>query len=224
MTAQSTAARGFESVLQDPEFLSAVCHELRGPLGAIGTWVHVLSSGKAEPEVAAQALLAIERSVRLQAQLVSSLSDLASAAAGTLRLSRSPVNVGALVASLAEALMPQARELGVTLQSESAPGLVVSADADKLQSALAALVDDALRRTARGGRVALHARSGEGRVVLAVERAEPATRPAQPSRAPGLRVVFADAVVSLHGGSLRPGDGSPPGHHVELPVSEEPSP
>lgn len=61
-----------------PDLLRALCHELRGPLGAMGNWVHVLESGKASEEARARAIDALGRDVRAMNELVGRLSNLAS--------------------------------------------------------------------------------------------------------------------------------------------------
>jgi hypothetical protein len=64
------------TVLQDAQFLSALCHDLRGPLGGLSTWIHVLSS-QHDPETRAQALAAMLRSVQSQVVLIDQISELA---------------------------------------------------------------------------------------------------------------------------------------------------
>jgi len=71
----------------DPAFLSAVCHDLRGPLGAIGTWLHVLGSGRADAATQQQALASMQRDVAAQTGLIEQLADLSAILAGTLKLS-----------------------------------------------------------------------------------------------------------------------------------------
>jgi signal transduction histidine kinase len=66
-----------KSVLQDAQFLSTLCHDLRGPLGGLTTWIHVLSSGGERPETQAQALAAMMRSVQTQVALIDQLSEFA---------------------------------------------------------------------------------------------------------------------------------------------------
>lgn len=69
--------------VSDPAFLAAVCHDLRGPLGAIGTWIHVLSSGRADAATQQQALGAMQRDVSAQGRLIERLGVLSSILAGT---------------------------------------------------------------------------------------------------------------------------------------------
>ena len=57
------------------QLLSIVSHELRTPLASMLGWVRVLRQGKVSPERAARALQSIERSGRIQAELIDDLLD-----------------------------------------------------------------------------------------------------------------------------------------------------
>jgi signal transduction histidine kinase len=70
--------------LSDPALLRALCHDLRGPLGAIGTWAHVLRSGQADAATQRRALAAILADVAAQGRLLDQLGDLSSIADGSL--------------------------------------------------------------------------------------------------------------------------------------------
>jgi signal transduction histidine kinase len=83
--------------LSDPAFLAAVGHDLRGPLGAIGTWIHVLASGRADAATQQQALAAMQRDVAQQGRLIAQLTDLASILGGTLTLSIEEVDLAAML-------------------------------------------------------------------------------------------------------------------------------
>lgn len=95
-----TPASELASTLTDPAFLAALCHDLRGPLGAIGTWVHVLRSGRADATRQQQALAAMERDVASQSRLIEQVADLSSILAGTLRPSVEEVDLLSLLGSL----------------------------------------------------------------------------------------------------------------------------
>jgi K+-sensing histidine kinase KdpD len=62
-----------------PEFLAALCHDLRGPLGAMSNWLQVIGSESASPETRARALTLITGDVRAMSALVGQLSDLGAA-------------------------------------------------------------------------------------------------------------------------------------------------
>jgi len=72
-------------MVADPGFLAALCHDLRGPLGAIGTWIHILASGRADPATHERAFAAMKRDVDAQSRLVEQLAHLSTILRGTLR-------------------------------------------------------------------------------------------------------------------------------------------
>lgn len=114
--------------LTEPAFLAAVCHDLRGPLGALGTWVNVLSSGRADAATGQHALAAMQRDVAAQRRLIEQLDDIASILGGTLQLSLEDVE-----------LAPLLRQLGAELQPNgSTPS--VFADPRRLHQLLAILL------------------------------------------------------------------------------------
>jgi signal transduction histidine kinase len=69
-----------------PELLSALCHELRGPLGALGNWVHVLGASEADEKTRARALEGLRDGVRTMGtafDLIAAFTSLQSAAKST---------------------------------------------------------------------------------------------------------------------------------------------
>lgn len=164
-----------------PELLAAVCHDLRGPLGAIGTWLHVLASGQAEPETRAQALAAMARDVRAQGALLEQLGELASLMAGDLSARPGPVELGPLLASVISA------ETHVRL--ESGPGGArVQADPALLARLLSLLVTAAVKRPA------------DAPVSVRVDGAVVEIAAEGPPRLLG--VALARGLAELQGGSL----------------------
>src|SRR5581483_6258008 len=68
------------------ELLSVVSHELRTPLAAMLGWVGVLKQGRLSPERTARALDIMERSGRIQSELIDDLLDVSRVVSGRLRL------------------------------------------------------------------------------------------------------------------------------------------
>ncbi len=173
------ATRELARALADPRFLAAVCHDLRGPLGAIGTWIHVLASGRADAATQQQALAAMQRDVLAQGRLIEQLADLSSILGGTLPLTPEEVE-----------LIPLLTELGAELRGQvEAPKVL--ADPPRLRQLFALL----LPGTGEGTRPALTARVEEpGALWL---------RGLSPRGAPGLvSLTLARAVAEIQGGQL----------------------
>lgn len=112
-----------------PAFLASLGHDLRGPLGAIGTWIHVLGSEKADAATQRQALAAVQSSVAAESHLVDHVSDLASILAGTLRLTVEEVDLGSLL-----------KDLGVECRMPWPSSAKVVADPSRVRQLLAILL------------------------------------------------------------------------------------
>jgi signal transduction histidine kinase len=83
----------------DPSLVASVCHDLRGPLGTIGTWLHVLASGRADEATRSRALEAMGRALREESVLIEQLSALAALPADERAAPGEPTLVAPLVRS-----------------------------------------------------------------------------------------------------------------------------
>src|SRR5262249_60575109 len=72
------------------EFVATVSHELRGPLGSIANWVHLLSSGQVDEAVQRQGLAAIDPGIKAETRLIDDLLDASRIMARKLRLPPRP--------------------------------------------------------------------------------------------------------------------------------------
>jgi len=144
-----------------PEFLASLCHDLRGPAGALGTWVHVLGSGKASPETQARAITAMATDVRVMGGFIEQLSLLGQVAA------RTDANLVTLdlVPLLRSAQSAAAGDTDLRLRTEALePVLEVRGEAETMQQIFALLGARAL--TAAGGeRVVTLRRTGDSAEV-----------------------------------------------------------
>ena len=203
------------------EFLATLSHELRSPIGAVLTWVTLLRTGKVDEARTRHALEAIERNTRLQVQLIEDLLDVSRIISGKLRLDLAPVDLGAIIASAAEAVRGTAVAKGVTLISPPFQTLPpIAADAGRLHQVLWNLLSNAIKFTAKGGRVELQlAQIGstmEIRVADTGRGIDPAFLPyiferfrqadASSTRQEGglgLGLAIVRHLVEMHGGSAR---------------------
>jgi signal transduction histidine kinase len=178
-TPATTLARS----LTDPAFLAAVCHDLRGPLGAIGTWINVLGSGRADATTREQALAAIKRDVSSQGRLIEQLDALSSILGGTLPLRMEEVELAAVL-----------QELGAKLHAD-VPSIRVRADPKRLRQLLAILLPVKQGADAEGHAPVLTA-SQEGPDALLI-------RGSVRKDGPGiLGLTLARALAELQGGRL----------------------
>ena len=133
-----------------------VAHELRTPLHILQGNLEGIQDGvyPASPE---QIDLLLDETRQL-ARLVEDLRLLSLAEAGQLPFEMAPLELADLLAETAAAFDPAAAAAGVELRlaiDPPAAGLVLTADAGRLQQALGNLVSNALRHTPPGGAVTL---------------------------------------------------------------------
>lgn len=154
LSAESSARKQAEDAvrLQD-EFIATVSHELRTPLHSILGWIRLLRMGSVAPDRQERALETIERNARAQAQLIDDLLDFSAIQAGKMRLDVQPLDVRAVVEAAVEIVRPAAEAKQVGLQCTLASGCVVIGDPGRLQQVVWNLVANAVKFTAKHGRV-----------------------------------------------------------------------
>ena len=129
----------------------AVAHDLRTPLGHLRTRLHAFSRGAADGDAAALMLADLDLVLDRFAALLR-ISEL-EAASGVARFA--PIDLAPLLASIADLYTPLAEERGQRLTVASGPRALVDADRELLFEAIGNLVDNAIKFTPPGGRVAL---------------------------------------------------------------------
>jgi signal transduction histidine kinase len=136
------------------EFLALLSHELRTPLHVINNWLWQLKQGKSiPPMILSRALDVIERNTALQSRLVEDLLDVSRAAAGKLSIDSQIVQLGALCASVVELSQPMAAEKSIKLTATLVDNPRVWGDPDRLQQVVSNVVNNAIKFSAKGGRV-----------------------------------------------------------------------
>jgi signal transduction histidine kinase/DNA-binding response OmpR family regulator len=150
--------REAEAEAAKSEFVSLVSHELRTPLTSVKTSLGLLARGAAGAlsegvrDLLAIALRNLDRLIRL----VDDLLDLSRIESGRMAMKLGPVPLDETVARAIDAVAGFAEERRVRLErGESDAGLLVSADADRLQQVVINLLSNAIKFSPEGGRVAL---------------------------------------------------------------------
>jgi signal transduction histidine kinase/ActR/RegA family two-component response regulator len=201
------------------DFLAVLSHELRTPLTAMLGWVRVLRSGRLPADQTARALESIERSTRVQAQLIDDLLDVSRFIAGKLRLETQPLDLVAVVEEGVEALRSKAEARRVTLDVVVAPTGPVLGDPVRLHQVVVNLVDNAVNFTPAGGRVTVRLVETGGQARIAVTDTgagiDPALLPRMFDRflqadssttrghaGLGLGLAIVRHLVELHGGTV----------------------
>lgn len=136
-------------------FLAAMSHELRTPLNAIGGYVQLLEMGIHGPVTAAQseALGKVARSQRHLLRLINEVLNLARIEAGSVTYDVRRVSMREIVDAVLPMVEPQMAERGLSLEVSVPMDLSAQADRDKAEQVLLNLLGNAVKFTARGGRV-----------------------------------------------------------------------
>jgi PAS domain S-box-containing protein len=152
------------------DFLAALSHELRTPLNAIVGWSQLLKQRVVggDPDVVS-GVNAIERNARVQAQLIADLLDVSRVASGKLQIERQWFDPAEEIASAVENVQPAARArdiaVDVTLEGHREPLLW---DPARFQQVVWNLLDNAVKFSPEGGRVAVRLLQTESDLELSV--------------------------------------------------------
>jgi signal transduction histidine kinase/CheY-like chemotaxis protein len=134
------------------EFVAMLGHELRNPLGAITTAIHVLSSQGPAEDTAARLKGIIARQTRHLSHLVDDLLDVSKLVSGKIVLHRQPEDLRD-VAVRALASFQQAGKAAHHVVSVTGAPVRVHGDATRLEQVVTNLLDNAVKFTPGGGRV-----------------------------------------------------------------------
>ncbi|MBO0724176.1 MAG: response regulator [Blastocatellia bacterium] len=136
------------------EFIALVSHELRSPLNAILGWTRILRQGRPDEELYQRATEIIERSARMQSQLIEDLMDTARIVRGKLKLEIHPVNLAPLIEKAMDVVRPAADAKGIALEAAlDREADQITGDSDRLQQVVWNLLSNAVKFTNEGGRV-----------------------------------------------------------------------
>jgi len=140
------------------EFLATVSHELRTPLNAILGWTVALRARK-PPSDLDRGLSIVERNARRQLHLVEDVLDISRISSGKLSLTLGPVNIEDTVSGAIESVLPAAQAKGVTVQADLGAecSIAITADGDRLHQVMWNLLTNAVKFSAKGGKVLVKA-------------------------------------------------------------------
>jgi two-component system sensor histidine kinase SenX3 len=157
-----TEARRIETVRRD--FVANVSHELKTPVGALAVLAETLA-GVADPEIARQLAERIATEATRVGAIVDDLLDLGQIESNPAR--REPVTVGELIDAAVERVEGAAAAAGHALEVTPCSTTLVC-DRRQLVSAIANLLDNALKYSDPGEPVSLVAREIDGWLTIEV--------------------------------------------------------
>jgi len=149
------------------EFFAMLGHELRNPLGAITTALHVIDTGEPGDQRSAQAREIVARQVRHLVRLVDDLLDVTRLATGKITLGRRPVDLAALARRVVTTLAATTPTLRLQVQADGSAW--IEADETRLEQILANLLGNAVKFTPAGGRVTVAVETRDHEATLRVE-------------------------------------------------------
>lgn len=149
------------------EFLVMLAHELRNPLGAIRTALHVIDTGPREDHATTRARGVIARQVGHLSHLIDDLLDVERFASGKIRLDPRPLDMAEAVE---RAVSSFTEDAGLDRRFEiSTESIWVHGDAVRLEQVLANLVTNAVKYSPPGALIRVSLRRDGNDAVLRVD-------------------------------------------------------
>jgi CheY-like chemotaxis protein len=199
----------------------------------------MLKMGDVDETTARAAIETIDRSARVQAQLIDDVLDVSRITSGKVRIASDKVNVATVAASAVDTvrLAASARDVRLIADIDESDPLLILGDGNRLQQIIWNLLSNAIKFTPEGGEVRLSVRTSGPRIVIQVRdsgigirsdflphvfeafrQAESTSTRVHGGLGLGLSIVR--YLVELHGGQITAeseGEGTGATFTVELP-------
>lgn len=206
-------------------FSAEAAHELRTPLTIIHGEIELIQSTAELPEPLHQALAAALQEITRLGRIVEGLITLSRMDSIWGKQAHLAVDLQALAGETVEQMRLLAEDKAVALDCTPSPALTVMGDRNRLKQVLVNLIDNAVKFTPAGGRIAVSLATSQGWAVLAVEDDGIGIAPEHQERifersyrvnggepGAGLGLAIARSICAAHGGRIEltstPGRGS----------------
>jgi len=202
------------------DFVSSVSHELRTPLTSIKGFTSTMlkKSDAIGPEKSKEFLSIILQETGRLETLIRDLLEISVLESGQISLNIELVNLEDIFSGVMAVAGPMAEGKKIQLTTTNNFRGELSADKDKLQTAILNLVTNAIKFTPENGRVILSSAKAEGKAVIVVEdtglgiprrdldnvfnRFFRVHRPGTEIQGTGLGLSIVKEIVELHGGKM----------------------
>lgn len=203
---------------------NAIAHDLRTPITRARARLEEASLRADSPESLRAAIDRATADLDGIVAVFQALLRISEIEAGSRRSAFAPLDLGPLLADLAELYEAVAEEKDVTLTADIPARLPAYGDRELIQQAVANLLDNAVKFSPSGSAVRLRAAATQSNVEVSVIDQGPGIPPEDLKRATerffrgesarstpgaGLGLALVQAVAQLHGGTLRLGDAAP---------------
>lgn len=135
------------------EFLATLSHELRAPLNPILGWAQLLQVRKFDQAKLAEVHAIIERSAKLQVQLIDDLLDIAKILRGKLIMESVQVDLVFVIESALDTVKSAASAKFIHIQKQLPQSCQVAGDSGRLQQVVWNLLSNAVKFTPQHGQV-----------------------------------------------------------------------
>ncbi|WP_024904884.1 PAS domain-containing sensor histidine kinase [Robbsia andropogonis] len=149
MKAEVDARRASEDRVNSIDtFVSAVSHELRSPLNAIGSWAQLLD--RPDHIALSKAADVIKRNVRQLSSMVEDLLDTGAVINGKLNVSLKPIDLMPVAKSVVEDVRLNVEAKGLALETHFEASCMILGDETRLRQVFFNLLTNAIKFTDRG--------------------------------------------------------------------------
>ena len=225
------------------QILNTTAHELNTPLTPVRLQLHLLKTGALGQlgQRHNKAIGIIDRNIERLSFLVNDILDVARLESGRLQINRTPMEVAPVLEEAVESFEETAHRVGVKLQLDAGPNLVLDADKDRITQVIFNIVGNALKFTPEGGhvRIGWHAVGDAARIEIT--DTGPGLKPEQIDRlfepfsrvhdtqhstivGTGLGLYICKGLMDAHDGSieaLSDGPGKGATFAIQVPLSKE---
>ncbi len=203
------------------QLLSALSHDLRGPMGTILLWEQLLRDRIDDADIRRQALDAIREAATTQSELIAEVLELATALGEPDEWLWRRIGVEMVLSAAIEASMSAARTKQISMSPEIATPLgTVEAEPARLRDAFAKILDTAIRLATPGTNLVIDGTRRDSSIEITIGAALEELSPDHERAALDIVLVSASEILALHAGSLesvRVRRGAAPAFRILLP-------